>query len=268
MWCFASNAIANMGLNKNSSKRSRASSEVLDDEICSNISREEGLECPICCESFNIVENVPYVLWCGHTLCKNCVLGLQWAIVKLPTQKIQIPFLISCPWCHFLSPRLVYKGVLKFPRKNFFLLWLVESLNADRLKSFSSFYVDHQPASSLNSNLVCESQASNSSISRRVPCSPCPGHLGNDDDSSHITELPNVARHHFSLKESLNLFIDFAAKFPLVLILLLIVFCVLPASAAMLALYVLVTVLVALPSCLVLYFTYPILVWLVREITA
>lgn len=43
-------------------------------------SLEEGLECPVCWESFDDRDNTPYVLWCGHSLCKNCVLiwsGLQ-----------------------------------------------------------------------------------------------------------------------------------------------------------------------------------------------
>lgn len=51
-----------------------------DDEASSYSSsggEDEGLECPICWEYFNIVENVPYVLWCGHSVCKNCILGLQ-----------------------------------------------------------------------------------------------------------------------------------------------------------------------------------------------
>lgn len=71
MWGFATNAISSIGLRKNLIFPSQASAECSDDDACSNCSREEGLECPICCESFNIVENIPYVLWCGHTLCKN-----------------------------------------------------------------------------------------------------------------------------------------------------------------------------------------------------
>ncbi|CBI15166.3 unnamed protein product, partial [Vitis vinifera] len=199
MWNFASNALSGTnGLKNDLLKPNQAPSECSDDEISTNTSREEGLECPICWESFNIVENVPYVLWCGHTLCKNCVLGLQWAVVKFPTLPIQLPFFISCPWCNLLSFRLVYKGNLTFPRKNFFLLWMVESMNGDRGKSHSSF---------------------------------CDLHI-----------------------------------FPLVIIFLLIVLYAIPASAAILALYILITVLFALPSFLILYFAYPSLDWLVREI--
>jgi hypothetical protein len=91
-------------------------------------SREEGLECPICWESFNIVENMPYVLWCGHSMCKNCILGLQWAVIKVPTVPIQLPFFICCPWCNLLSLRIFDKGNFIFPRKNYFLLWMVEGI--------------------------------------------------------------------------------------------------------------------------------------------
>ena len=125
MWKSASNAIASIGLKKNSGKNlvelSRASQDCSDDEVCSNASRDKGPECPICWESFNIVENVPYVLWCGHTLCKNWVLGLQLAVLKFPTQQIKIPYFVSCPWCHLMSFRLVCNGNLKFPRKNLVL---------------------------------------------------------------------------------------------------------------------------------------------------
>ncbi|KAK8686830.1 hypothetical protein V6N13_125847 [Hibiscus sabdariffa] len=131
MWNFACNAIGSIGF-KSSKETSQACSECSDDEVCSNGSRDEGLDCPICWESFNIVENVPYVLWCGHTLCQNCVMGLQPALLKFHTQQIMIPVFISCPWCHLLSLRLAYKGNLKFPRKNFFILWMIESLNGDR----------------------------------------------------------------------------------------------------------------------------------------
>jgi ABC-type maltose transport system permease subunit len=56
------------------------------------------------------------------------------------------------------------------------------------------------------------------------------------------------------------------AKFPLVVIFLLIILYAIPTSAAILAMYILVTLLLALPSFLILYFAYPCLDWLVREI--
>ncbi|KAA8547936.1 hypothetical protein F0562_004365 [Nyssa sinensis] len=163
MWNFASNCIR---LKNNFVKPTEAPSECSDDEVSSNNSREEGLECPICRESFNIVENVPYVLWCGHTLCKNCILGLRWAVVKFPTLPIQFPLFISCPWCNVLSLRLIYRGNLKFPRKNFFLLWMVESMNGDRMKSHSEFCEDHLPTWPSKSKLAPGSEVSHPTIRR------------------------------------------------------------------------------------------------------
>ncbi|XP_058070221.1 uncharacterized protein LOC131219219 [Magnolia sinica] len=267
MWSFASNAIAGNIVPKNiCQKPSQSTSECSDDDASSSTSREEGLECPICWESFNIVENVPYVLWCGHTLCKNCVLGLQWAVVKFPTLPIQLPLFISCPWCNLLSFRLVYKGNLKFPRKNFFLLWMVESMNGDRLKSHSAFCGDHQGIwPSLNMSSASGSQANRSSSGRRAP-SIHPERPPNTNHASLVADYWNVGMLHSSLRKSLVFFVHLTSKFPLVLILLLIVLYAIPASAAILALYILVTVLFALPSFLILYFAYPSLDWLVREI--
>lgn len=263
MWGFASNAIASIGL-KSTKEADRACSQCSDDEVCSNGSREEGLECPICWESFNIVENVPYVLWCGHTLCQNCILGLQPAVLKLPTQQIKIPLFISCPWCHLISLRLVYKGNLKFPRKNFFLLWMIESLNGDRYglgRRTSSGY--NQPVGSPRCNLMLGNQAT-SGVFRRGSYTHRPGQLSSQDNDGRN----NVERHHFSLHKSLDFFIHFTSKFPLVIIFLLIVFFVIPASAVILVLYLLVTVVFAIPSFLVLYFAFPMLDRLVREITS
>nr|XP_043615602.1 uncharacterized protein LOC122587480 [Erigeron canadensis] len=262
MWGFGSNAMADTSGPKNESTRpAQTSSDCSDDEISLNNSRNEGLECPICWESFNIVENVPYVLWCGHTLCKNCVLGLQWAVVKLPTLPIQLPFFISCPWCNLLSFRLVYKGNLRFPRKNYFLLWMVESLNGDRVNSHPSSQVDHVtvPAWSWTRGLVTnQASHTNNLVGSRV-------REPNRHDDSHATHV-NDERQQSSIRKSLIFIVHLTAKFPLVFIFLLIVIYVIPASAVILALYILVTVLFALPSFLVLYFAYPSLDWLVREI--
>ncbi|KAM7484408.1 hypothetical protein LguiA_000417 [Lonicera macranthoides] len=261
MWSSLSNAIANFGLKKNSTEASRLTLEISDDEICSNASTDEGLECPICWESFNIVENVPYVLWCGHTLCQNCVLGLPWASLKFSSQQIQVPLFISCPWCHILTLRLVYKGNMKFPRKNFFLLWMVESLNGDRMRSPSSICGDHQSVCSPRSTSVLGNYSSNINHRRANRI----GHAGsyNTDPRNGL----NQERPHISLHKSLHFFLQFTAKFPFVLVLLLIVIFAIPASAAILGLYLLITVLFALPSFLVLYFAYPALDWLIREIT-
>ncbi|XP_010029337.2 uncharacterized protein LOC104419394 [Eucalyptus grandis] len=266
MWNFGPNNIAgNAGSKSEHRKSTQAGSECSDDEVSSIISREEGLECPICWESFNIVENVPYVLWCGHTLCKNCILGLQWAVVKFPTLPIQLPLFISCPWCNLLSFRLVYKGNLKFPRKNYFLLWMVESMNGDRGKVCSSFCEDRQPQWSSNGNPSLGSRVSRGNL-RRVQHVHRTESAGSSHDQNRVNVSLNMERIHSSLQKSLVFFVHLTAKFPLVIIFLLIVLYAIPASAAILALYMLITVLFALPSFLILYFAYPSLDWLVREI--
>lgn len=266
MWNFASSCIAgNGGLKADSLKLACATSECSDDDASSTGSRQEGLECPICWESFNIVENVPYVLWCGHTLCKNCILGLQWAVVKFPTLPIQLPLFISCPWCNLLSFRLVYRGNLKFPRKNYFLLWMVESMNGDRVKSHANFCENRQPVWSSGSNLLLRNEAGFSNHRRGQQLQHA-GSSGSNQSHSRVNNHLNMERIQSSLQKSLVFFVHLTAKFPLVVIFLLIVLYAIPASAAILALYILITVLFALPSFLILYFAYPSLDWLVREI--
>lgn len=265
MWNFASNCIAgNIRSKINLPKPNQDGIDSSDDEVSSVTSREEGLECPICWESFNLVENIPYVLWCGHTLCKHCILGLQWAVVKFPTLPIQLPLFISCPWCNLLSLRLVYKGNLKFPRKNFFLLWMLESMNGDRVNGHSTFCGDRQPVWS-SAGKVLGGSTSHSNI-RRGQCS----HHLESTGSSHSNTRSNshlaVERLHATVQRSLVFFVHLTAKFPLVIIFLMIILYAIPASAAILALYILVTLLFALPSFLILYFAYPSLDWLVREI--
>lgn len=264
MWNFASNCIAGSARLKKDLRKPTQDADCSDDEASSITSREEGLECPICWESFNIVENIPYVLWCGHTLCKNCILGLQWAIVKCPTLPIQLPLFIACPWCNLLSLRLVYRGNLKFPRKNFFLLWMLESMNGDRRVSQSASCADHQP-----SWPPCRTLAGNSAAEpsfRRGPYARHAESLGSHHDHTHLNGFLALERLHSSLRKSLVFFIHLTAKFPLVVIFLLILLYAIPASAAILALYMLITIVFALPSLLILYFAYPSLDWLVREI--
>ncbi|KAJ4831255.1 hypothetical protein Tsubulata_014571 [Turnera subulata] len=269
MWGFASKAIrGRIRVRRNDGvlNPTQAPSDCSDDEPClSNRAREEGLECPICWESFNIVENVPHVLWCGHTLCKNCVLGLQRAVVKLPTLPIQLPFFVSCPWCNLLSFRLVYGGNLRFPCKNYFLLWMVESMNGDRSKAHSSHHRDHQPGGSSGTNSARNRVGQVSS--RGAPGSGTgEGSASNVDGGNANVGYFNVGRVQLSIRKSLVFFVHLTAKFPLIVIFLLIVLYAIPASAAILALYVLVTVVFAIPSFLVLYFAIPSLDWLVREI--
>lgn len=253
MWKFASKCLAGTGgmnFKNGFRKLTQRVQELSDDEGSSTISKDDGLECPICCESFNIVENIPYVLWCGHSLCENCVLALQWAVVKIPPLPIQLPLLISCPWCNLLSPRLVLRGNLKFPRKNYFLLWMVERINSDKVKSHTDSCADCQ-----QSKLTSRSQVSHSNVQRPQLAGP-------------TTEHNRLIGIQSYLRKALFFFVELTAKFPLVLIFLLIVLYAIPASAAILTLYTLLTVLFALPSFLILYFSYPSLDWLVREIMA
>ncbi|KAI3686537.1 hypothetical protein L1987_80216 [Smallanthus sonchifolius] len=187
---------------------------------------------------------------------KNCVLGLQCAVVKLPSLPIQLPFFVSCPWCNLLSFRLIYKGNLKFPKKNYFLLWMVESMNGERVKSHSSSCGDHLPVSSWSWNRGWTTNLTTRANTTIGPCAREPDH--NQDSRTE--------RLHTSLRKSLIFFVHLTAKFPLVFMFLLIVLYAIPASAIILAVYILITILFAVPSFLVLYFAYPSLDWLVREI--
>ncbi|XP_022738772.1 uncharacterized protein LOC111291361 [Durio zibethinus] len=268
MWNFASKIFTGArGLKTDSLKPSQVSSECSDDDTSLNNRGEERLECPICWESFNIVENVPYVLWCGHTLCKNCVLGLQRAFVKFPTLPIHLPFFVSCPWCNLFSLRLVYKGNVKFPSKNYFLLWMVESRNGDRSKSHSSFQGAHSPACSTSRAIDGGNQLRRVNNRRALSATH---HSEHSDSSSSegrlITNYFSVERLRSSLQKSLVFFLHLTAKFPLIVIFLLMVLYAIPASAAILALYILITVVFAVPSFLVLYSAFPSVDWLVREI--
>ncbi|CAL9120415.1 unnamed protein product [Musa acuminata var. zebrina] len=262
MWKFASKAITGK-LCARTEKSSSQNPDCSDDEVSSCTSKEDGLECPICWESFNIVENVPYVLWCGHTLCKNCVLGLQSAVVKLPTVPVRLPLFISCPWCNILSFRLVYKGNLRFPHKNYFLLWMVERLNGDSQRSQSTI-CQNLWSSSGSQLLRNHGYDHHNQVSSHV--------LAEQSNSSqtglgHLVGVYfNTERIHATFRKSLAFIIEQTAKIPLVIIFLLIVLYAIPASAAILVLYILITILFAVPSVLVLYFAYPSLDWLVREI--
>ncbi|XP_072989958.1 uncharacterized protein [Typha latifolia] len=265
MWNFASKAVAGSLGKKNISTNCSTSNPDFSDDEASSCNSNEGLECPICWESFNIVENVPYVLWCGHTMCKNCILGLQWAVVKFPTVPIQLPFFISCPWCNSLSFRFVYRGNVRFPSKNYFLLWMVEGMNGERAISRPSIRAEHHPVCP-SGNSTALGNTRNINPIQRAPHSSGAISNSNEDHGSVIHYFLNAERVHTSLRKSLAFFVHLTAKFPLVIIFLLIVLYAIPASAALLLLYILVTVLFALPSFLMLYFAYPTLDWLVREI--
>ncbi|CAN7054472.1 unnamed protein product [Brassica rapa subsp. trilocularis] len=209
---------------------------------CVKTTKEERLECPICWESFNVVENVPYVLWCGHTICKYCLLGLQRAVVnKSSGFPFQLPFFVACPWCSFLSLRLVRNGTnIKFPSKNYYLLWMVETMNGSR-----------------------------SDDNKRVTPGErrCDG-VSSDDNRGWWNGLTRGWRLHDSVCKSMAIVAHLLAKFPLVVIFLLVALYAIPVSAAVLGVYVFVTFALAVPSFLVLYLAVPSLNWLIREISA
>jgi len=90
MWSFASNAIAG-SLKKKAqpSKCSISNPDCSDDEVSSCTSREEGLDCPICWESFNLVENVPY-----DGVATQCARTVSLVFTGLLSSFL--PFLSSC----------------------------------------------------------------------------------------------------------------------------------------------------------------------------
>jgi hypothetical protein len=228
---------------------------------------DEGLECPVCWESFDDGENTPYVLWCGHSLCKNCVLSLQWAVIKLPGLPLQLPLFISCPWCQFLTFRFTWKGLLKYPCKNFFLLWVVESMRGDANRpspNFTSEETEPQHVVFPPSRLVSPRamRPVHGFDHRGTPGLATPRQSARLPDVTRW-DLTHWRRSGIRLAAS---FLQFTAKLPLVLLFLFIVVYVLPFSTLVLALYCLVTVLFAVPSFLVVYFSYPSLDWLVRAI--
>lgn len=203
--------------------------------------KEERLECPICWESFNVVENVPYVLWCGHTICKYCLLGLQRAVVnKSSGFPFQLPFFVACPWCNFLSLRLVCNGTVKFPSKNYYLLWMVETMNGSR---------------SDNKRVTSEQR-------------DMKNNTASDDNRGWWNGLTRTGRLHDTVCKSMAIVAHLLAKFPLVVIFLLVALYAIPVSAAVLGVYVFLTFALAVPSFLVLYFAVPSLNWLIREISA
>ncbi|XP_010546177.1 PREDICTED: uncharacterized protein LOC104818331 isoform X2 [Tarenaya hassleriana] len=113
---------------------SRMSGEMmgLEEAFLEKKKEEMKLECPICFEPFDISHNAPLVLWCGHTLCKSCVSRLHRAVLKFSKlHPISLPFLVSCPWCSSFSPKLTFKGILRFPKKNYFVLWMVDSAGSN-----------------------------------------------------------------------------------------------------------------------------------------
>ncbi|KAG2280472.1 hypothetical protein Bca52824_051692 [Brassica carinata] len=75
-------------------------------------------------------------------------------------------------------------------------------------------------------------------------------------------------RLHDSVCKSMAIVAHLLAKFPLVVIFLLVALYAIPVSDAVLGVYVFVTFALAVPSFLVLYFAVPSVNWLIREISA
>ncbi|KAF2595493.1 hypothetical protein F2Q70_00044593 [Brassica cretica] len=215
-----------------------------EDAVTEQRTKEERLECPICWEPFNVFENVPYVLWCGHTICKECLLALHRAVViKTSGFPLHLPFFVTCPWCNMLSLRLVRNGTIKFPSKNYYLLWMVETMNCSR------------------------------SDSRRVTSGErdtkerCDGVSNTASDVTRGYLRTGRSLHGYICK-SMALVSHLLAKFPLVVMFLLMALYAIPVSAAVLGVYFFVTIALAVPSFVVLYFAFPSLNWLIREISA
>ena len=144
---------------------------------------------------------------------------------------------------------------------------MIGSLNGERAKSEFLLLCDSQQAMSPARSSLLECSSNNHSH-RRVQPTHFQGWLGSNLDNSHVTGNVIVERPQFSLHKSLDYFIRLAAKFPLVLILLVIAFLLVPGSLTVLVLCLLVTILLALPFILVLVFAYPTLGWFLREITS
>ncbi|MCO5563897.1 hypothetical protein L7F22_017548 [Adiantum nelumboides] len=226
---------------------------------------DERLECPVCWEGFNASARLPYVLWCGHSLCKNCLLGLDWATVKLPMAPLQLPLLIACPWCQSLSCRLVWPATgkhihIKYPRPNYFLLWLLESVGSADRPSARRRRLPHrhrQAAAIMIKPSAAEADSDYapslcSSFINPVPIS--------QPDSAPLEEL--------SLSRWFRRFGGFMVAKTLLLLLLgaFIVFCALPFSALVLVIHFLAALFFAFPAFLVVYFAFPCLGWLLKEI--
>lgn len=159
----------------------------------------------------------------------------------------------------------IVSGKLRFPSKNFFLLWLVENANCNGIR-FSP--------SSCNDEKLFQSSSSRTSVRQ---CGAYPSSIESVHESPRGSSQAREGSNYSFLyswrvcawmRKSLGLLVHLMAKFPMVAIFMVIVLYVIPASAAILVGYLLITFLFALPSFLVLYISYPILSWLVEEIIA
>ncbi|CAM6082915.1 unnamed protein product [Calypogeia fissa] len=231
------------------------------------MSSEDGIECPVCWEAFNDEENTPYVLWCGHSLCRNCVVGLQWAVIKLPFCPIQLPLFIACPWCQFLTLRMTWKGTLKYPCKNFFLLWIVESLKGENVRQRPQ--VGDAPATVVTCSTRVRS-VPNINLNLRPRHRQVVEQQQQTPNRNFLVATLqggwNFAQWQLFFARVSATTVQVAAKLHLVFLFLFIVCYVLPFSTLVLAVYAVLTIVFAIPSFLAVYFSYPSLDWLAREI--
>ena len=54
------------------------------------------MECPICLNNWNSSKNVPYMVSCGHSFCKECLLAM---IPKVEPESKISNLTLSCPTC-------------------------------------------------------------------------------------------------------------------------------------------------------------------------
>uniref|UniRef100_A0A2P2NYA1 Uncharacterized protein LOC101500598 n=1 Tax=Rhizophora mucronata TaxID=61149 RepID=A0A2P2NYA1_RHIMU len=137
---------------------------------------------------------------------------------------------------------------------------MIERLNGDRAKfgsSSSSSCVDNRPICWPKCNLITGDQDGNR-VDRR--------NRVDDDGGDSTSRERRQQQQYFCLHNYMDFFIHFTSKFPFVIVFLLVLFLAIPVSAVVLVLYLLVTVMFAVPSFLVLYFACPTLARLVREI--
>ncbi|KAL3700136.1 hypothetical protein R1sor_018158 [Riccia sorocarpa] len=190
--------------------------------------------------------------------------GLEcpWAVVKLPCLPLQLPLFIACPWCQFLTFRITWKGSLKYPCKNFFLLWILEGIRGDSVRQ--------RPRSE---GLVSPGQAPTNGILNavrprqlRVSSELHHQRSGTDYFLEAVQATWDVAHWRQRLARIFSFFVQITSKLPLVFLFLFIICYVLPFSTLILAAYCAVTVVFAVPSFLMVYFSFPSLDWLAREI--
>ncbi|KAI5080383.1 hypothetical protein GOP47_0005862 [Adiantum capillus-veneris] len=245
--------------NESSSSCSRSSSYTFNyTEASEEEEDDRRFECPVCWEGFNSSSRLPYILWCGHSLCKSCLLRLEWATLELPVAAVQLPLLIACPWCQSLSGRLVWRPstakLIKYPRPNYSLLWLLQ--RAAVAGRPIRYHHRHHHA-------ILKTPSEDASADYQQALST---HLANSwelPSSQPQSEVLSLQRWLRKFNGGLLL-----AKAFLLLLLIFIVFWALPFCALVLMVHLVATLLLAFPAFLVVYFASPSLSWLFREIVS